>query len=232
MRRGAHNAFVLAFEDGSCEPITGEDVIAFKAKIKARKESVSRHLRSLELGKGARGHGMKRRFAALTRIDDAEARFVDTRCKNWAAYIVKLLLAPARNVGKLIVAKPKENEKDKEFIDSVDDEILQAWLRNFPFAKAFDCLKRACEYKGISVEEVNFNFNTRRCPAPDCGHIHASRQDGMFTCEVCEFKRPSDQILALNMLKDAVGDAPMKKSEAIRKVMQKALQKQVRKVRS
>lgn len=217
MRRGRDNAFVVVFEGGDCKMISGADVIAFKAKIKARKESVARHLRSLELGNGARGHGKKRRFAALTRIDDAEARFVDTRCKTWASAIVRLLRS--RSVGKLVVAKSNV----REFIDSLDNEELQAHLRQWPFAKAFDCLKRACEYAGIEIEEIEASFNARRCPV--CRHVHDKRQEGTFTCEVCrpEFKRPSDQILAWNMLVDMVGDEPVKKNVKAKRELDKTL---------
>jgi transposase len=217
MRRGQNNAFVIAFEDGTCKMITGDDVIAFKAKIKARKESIWRHLRSLERGSGSYGRGKKRAFAAVTRVDGSEARFVDTRCKTWAAAIVKVLRF--RGVGKLIVA----SSDAKEFIDSLDNEVLQARLRQWPFAKALDCLKRACEYAGIEVEERSVGFNARRCP--QCGYTHEKRQDGTFTCESCrpEFKRPSDQIIAWNMLKDVVGDEPIRKSEKLRRVADGAL---------
>jgi hypothetical protein len=219
MRRGVHNAFVIVFEDGYCRTISGGDVIAFKAKIKARKESVSRHLRSLELGTGARGHGVKRRNAALNRIDDSEARFVDTRCKTWAAHIAKLL--KTRNVGTLIVAKT--NSK-KEFIGAVEDEKIAPFLWQWPFAKAFDCLKHACEYNGIEIKEKDCGLNRRRCPK--CLHVNQEAPGLTFTCDVCqpEFKRPSDQIIGWNLLIDAVGGAPIEKSERAKQKFKRKLQ--------
>ena len=152
----------------------------------------------------------------------------------------------ARGVGKLIIAEANA----KEFIDSVDNAVLQAWLRSFPFAKAFDRIVQSCENGvfdrktkttvggGISVEklcgckwdkkcdhEQKISFNTRRCP--DCKHVHNNRQDAVFTCEVCGFKRPSDQILAWNMLQDVVGDAPIKKSEQFAKKFRAVVRKAI-----
>ena len=218
MRRGVHNAFTLAFEGGDCRLISGGSVVAFKRKIKARKESVGRHLRSLELGKGARGHGQKRRFAALKKIDDAEARFVDNRCKTWAANICKIL--KAHGVGHLLVAKVG----DREFSNAIDSDVLRAFLYQFPFAKAYDCLRRALEYAGIAVEEKAVGLNARRCPS--CLHEHESKQVGeLFTCEVCAVKRPSDSIIAWNMLIDEVGGAPIKKAAAAKKKVGQMLRK-------
>jgi transposase len=220
MRRGVNNAFVIVFDDGYCRTIEGGDVIAFKKKIKARTDAIRRHLKSLELGSGARGHGKKRREAGITRIHDSESRFVDTRCKTWAASVAKLL--KHKNVGTLLVAKANS----KEFFDSVDDEEVAAFLHQWPFAKAFDLIKKACEVQGIVVKaDQDVGFNARRCP--QCGFVHAKRQTGSFICEVCrpEFKRPADQILAWNMLLDAVGKEPLNESRAAEKAFRQAVRK-------
>ena len=233
MRRGVNNAFVIVYDDGSVRMIGGGDVLAFKRKIKARMESVRRHMKSIERGTGACGHGKKRRQAPIVKIHDSEERFVDSRCKQWAAGIVKDL--KRRGVGKLIVAASNV----KEFTDSVDSTFIQALLRNWPFAKSLDKVKSVCELAGVEVVEKEASFNTRRCP--QCKHVHQKRQGGRpeaemdvyevedpktFTCEVCHLKRPADQILAWNFLLDEVGSQePLKVAEAAKKKFVVAMKK-------
>jgi transposase len=215
IRRGVKNAFVLVFEDGDPKYIEGTDVLHFKAKIKGRLNAVRRHLKSLEIGSGACGHGKKRRQAAITRIADAEARFIDSRIKTWSARIVRIL--KTRGVGTLLMAESNV----KEFIDSVDNSTVQALLRQWPFAKTADALKRACEVAGIKVTSTSVNFNVRRCP--NCKHVHEAKQVDVFTCEVCGLMRPSDQILAWNSLIDVTGTGPIVKAEAKRRAIRAAV---------
>jgi transposase len=153
----------------------------------------------------------------LRRIDDSEARFIDTRCKTWAAQIVRLLRK--QQVGRLFAAK----SNTKEFLDSVTNEVAAAYLRQWPFAKSADRLASACEINGIVIEEIETGLNARRCP--QCKHEHLDAQNDTFTCEICGLKRPSDQILAWNMLVDAVGAEPIQKNVATEKKMVKALKK-------
>jgi transposase len=223
LRRGVNHAFVIIFEDGSsdkdpqCRFISGGDVLHFKRKLKARKESLGKHLDKLELGPAARGRGKRRRFAALQRIDDGEARFVDWRCKTWGVEIARE--CARRGVGRLLVSSMNLGE----FNDGGDD-FIKALLYQWPFAKMRDQVESACKKIGVEVEEFDAAYNARTCPK--CKHVNARRQSGeMFNCDGCELERPADQIVAWNGLVDAVGKTPIEKGEAQAKSVGRTLKK-------
>jgi len=219
LRRGVWSALVLVFADGSIRTIDGGDVVAFKRRLKARKVSIGEHMGQMEAGDGARGRGKRRRFAALRKIDDAEDRFVDTRCKVWARSIANECVN--RGVSKLLVAKMNP----KEMGDDVPD-VVQALLRQWPFAKMLDRIKQACakiyvDDKGratrdataatASVELAQFDAHWDARGCPDCKHVHAERQMApTWTCEKCGFTRGTDQIVAWNGLRRELGRQPGK----------------------
>lgn len=209
LRRGVRSAFVVVAEDGDVHMIDGNDVIVHKARANARRREIGRHLRSGELGQGARGHGKKRRFAALTRIDDAEKKFVDAKVKQWAAKIASWL--DSKNVGRVIVADGSVSE----FYDRVVGEPVAPFLHRWPLAAMNDRVTLTCRNHGIEVELKATKLDARHCPS--CGHENQARPTGFtYECAVCGLKRPADQIVAWNMLREAVGPGPVKKREAKR----------------
>jgi transposase len=208
LRRGVNNAFVIAFENGRVESISGEDVLHFKRKLKARKVAIGRHKDRLEAGPAARGRGKARREQAMRKINNGEDRFVDWRCKTWAANIAKL--CRDRGVGTLLISKMGK----VEMFDG--DEYVEALLYQWPFARMIGNVKEAISKLGVAAKEYIPHFDARRCPnfvaGKRCGHVHEKRQTGIiFKCEVCGFERPTDQIVALNGLAAAVGGEPIEK---------------------
>jgi hypothetical protein len=251
LRQGVANAFVLVFEDGFTKMVEGGDVLAFKRRIKARKVSLSKHLGKRGLTVGSRGRGKKRRFQGLRKIDDAEDRFIDNRCKTWACALAAECVD--RKVGKLLVAKMGPTLANESELGPVVSALLYQW----PFARMLDRMRQAfakvpvdaagravrgkieddddgkivCADRGrepvgyvaVEIEEYSPAYDARRCP--DCKHKHAARQSGLFTCEVCGFKRPADTIVAWNGLLDAVGKEPLEKSKEAKKKATKAIKK-------
>lgn len=237
LRRGMHNAFVIAFEDGRVEYISGGDVLHFKRKLKARKVSIGKHKNQLEAGHASRGRGKTRREQALRKIHDAEDRFIDAKCKQWAADIAKM--CRVRGVGTLLVPKVGK----AEMFDG--DEYVQALLYQWPFARMLGNVKQALSKEGIAVDEYVPHFDARRCPnevgGKRCGHINSrkaftaryeerrrervdaqgrkvieiynERVAELFHCEKCGFERPVDQIVAWNGLMNAVGVEPMQRAK-------------------
>ena len=220
LRRGVWSALVLVFENGSVLTVHGGDVVAFKRKRKARAVAIGEHMGQMEAGDGARGRGKRRRLAALRKLDDAEDRFIDTRCKVWARSIAKECVD--RGVSKLLVAKMSPKE-----MDDGASEVVHAFLRQWPFARLLDRIKQACakvyvDDRGratrdatagmVSVEVATFDAHWDARGCPNCRHVHADRQPGpTWKCEVCAFERPCDQIVAWNGLVAAVGSEPLKK---------------------
>ena len=141
LRRGVKSALVLAYEDGYVRTIEGTDVLWFKRKVKARRGALGNRGRRLDCGTEARTHGRKKWLRALTRLGDAEDRFVDAKCKTWAAAIAAELVE--RKVGKLLVAKmEKMGGKD---MSAGGDEVVEALLYAWPFARLLEWITKACE---------------------------------------------------------------------------------------
>jgi IS605 OrfB family transposase len=212
---------VLVFENGQVEFISGGDVLHFKRKIKARKVSVGKHKDRLEAGPASRGRGKARREQAMRKIHDGEDRFVDWRCKTWAANIAKM--CQDRGVGTLLVSEMGK----VEMFDG--NEYVEALLHQWPFGRMLDRVKESVEKVGVTVKEFIPTYDARRCPnvvaGERCGHVHETRQTGMFKCEVCGFERPADQIVAWNGLIAAVGVGPIVKANAVTKEIKASLSK-------
>ncbi len=215
LRRGIKNAFVIAFEDGDVRYFNGEEVIAFKRRMEARKKSLGRRGSPLAIGSAARGRGKLRRYKAWMKIYEAEKRYVDWRCKTWAAELVKLLVA--RKVGVLLLPVIGG---DKDMKDAND--YIQALLYKWPFSELGERIKAACAKKNIKVIEYEPKFDARRCPK--CQHVHDKRQVGTFTCEICEYKRPADQVLAWNGLLSVIGKEPLERNEKLAEEIDKKVQ--------
>lgn len=210
IRRGIKSAFAVVAQNGDAHTIDGHDVIVHKQRANARRAQIGRHLRSGELGSGARGHGKKRRFKALTQIDEAETKFVDAKIKQWAAMIVKWCLE--RNVSRLLVA----DGGVAEFYDRVADAPISPFLHKWPLAAMNNRLIESCKNAGVTTEKQTTSLDGRSCPGPGCGHKNEKMPAGFtYECDVCGLKRPADQIVAWNMLREKVGDEPIK--ERIRK---------------
>lgn len=232
MRRGILTAFTIVQEDGRVDTISGSDVLHFKRKLKARKVSIGQHKGRLELGGAAKGRGKPRREAAIRKIHDAEDRFVDWRCKTWAASIARLCVD--RGIGTLLVAKMGP----PEMFDG--NEHVEALLYQWPFARFLGNVKQALDKVGVVVKEYVPHLDARRCPnlvaGKRCGHVHekvpakANYVDGKmvadtFECEVCGLKRPVDTIVAWNGLISAIGVEPMVKAVKREKVARDQLLK-------
>ena len=77
-------------------------------------------------------------------------------------------------------------------------------MRRFPLAQLKGAIEWAAKKRGIAVEEVESNGNSRTCP--NCRHEHTPEQSsafgkaGVFRCEECKLERPVDMIYPWNML--------------------------------
>lgn len=211
LRRGMHSAFVLVAESGDVLTIDGGDVLHAKRKFEARRREIGRHLKSGDIGGGARGRGIKRRFAALARIDDSEKRFVDAKTKQWAAAVARWCMD--RGIAKVLVAGGSVSE----FHDKVSGEDVAPFIHRWPLAEMNGRVVETLRNGGILAEVRETGLDVRACPAPGCGHRNAKRPAArVFECDACGHKRPADQIVAWNMLRGEVGDGPMVAREAQR----------------
>lgn len=175
----------------------GGDVLAHKAGYDARRRSLGKH--RAELGVGARGHGKARREEHITRLEDAEARWVRTKCQEIASHAMRL--AEKRGVSRILVEDWTNPAKDGA---PELGEYLECLIRRFPLAQLRESIEWAAKKRGYTVEVVASDGNTRTCP--NCRHLHTPEQshafgkNGVFRCEECQLERPVDMIYPWNML--------------------------------
>lgn len=171
---------------------TGEDIVRHKQGYTARRRSLGQQKR--QIGAGAKGHGVARREEHIMRLEDAEARWVRSKCQETAAHFVKL--ARAKGVGRVLIEDWTNPAKDGA---TELGEHLEHLVRNFPLAQLRDCIEWAATKAGITVEFVRTDNNSRDCPS--CGHRHEQAQVGTFRCQNCQLERNVDMIFAWNMLR-------------------------------
>lgn len=170
---------------------TGDDVLRHKAAYSARRRSLGQQKR--QVGAGACGHGTARREEHVTKIEDAEARWVKSKCQEVAAHAVKL--ARVKGVGTILLEDWGNPAKDGAPELGAHVEYM---VRSFPLAQLRETIEWAAKLAGIGVEIVRTDNNSRDCP--HCGHRHEKAQYGTFHCEKCELERNSDAVFAWNML--------------------------------
>jgi len=181
---GAKDAFSAILE-------TGEDLLRHKEAYSARRRSLGKQLR--QLGAGARAHGKGRRYEAVTRIEDAEARWIRSKCQEVAAHACRL--GEHKGVTRLLLEDWTNPARDGA---PHLGEHIEYVIRSFPFAQLRESIEWAAKKRGWVVEIVKTDYNSRDCP--NCGHRHDAAQVDTFRCANCMLERNVDIIFAWNML--------------------------------
>lgn len=200
----------------------GNDIIAHKNAYTARRRSLGRHKR--ELGAGATGHGLARREELITRLQDAEARWVDTKAKQIAARVIKL----AQQYGVSLIVLDDWTKAD---LPSTGNDIVDRLIWSFPMEKARTSIEWAAKKAGIETCVQSSAYNSTDCPS--CGHRHeaaplARDPDGRltaFTCASCKLQRNVDMISVWNMLLKVGAEAPIEADKRVRKEAVEAFKK-------
>lgn len=184
---------------------TGEEIVKHRRSFDARRRSIQRNMKRTP-GSGARGRGRKRRFEAVTKLDDAHARFVDTKCKQVAAKVVRI--AKDRGVKTVIL----EDWANPITPDVCDLGYAEYFVRSFPLAQCKAAIEWASKREGLEVHTVGGQYHSRCCPK--CGHVHVDPQPSTFLCVECKLERPTDVIAAWNMLRNAGFGVPLEEAVA------------------
>lgn len=209
---------------------TGDDIVRSYAIYDRRLRSMQKQ--KGQVGKGARGHGKKRREQHLKNLKGKQANRIASKCEQVAADLMRH--AQRDGVSRILIedwANPA-SEGDSAPLG----RHVAAIVRRFPMGRLRDCIERAAELRGIRVERVSTYYNSCRCPK--CEHVHETpplHRDGrqkltVFQCHECDLKRPVDVVFAWNMLvrdgqelplDDAIA-AEKRAVEAIRAAMEAA----------
>ena len=236
VHRGMHNFLTIVKTTGDVWQLPGDGYLLQKRAFSARRAQMASHIRKGELGHGARGHGIRRKFAALTRLDDAEARMIKSACQKAASYterpgeqrgqrqgigVVDCALREPRAAVVLI--------EDYSKLPPDDARFMPSW----PYAQLKGSVAWACQKAGLELREVPASFISQRCPAckwtdPSNVRTVSARHGGttvMFECTAdgCGFRRHVDAIAALNMLAaGGCGEGPLERFEERMKAFARA----------
>ena len=196
VRRGMSNMLMIWYSDaehGRAKASAGDNLIAIKRQMEARRTQVRKHLP--HQGKGARGHGKARFFRLYEELGNKEARYVDTWCQQTAAFLTKL--AAAQGCGRILL---------EDFGNSTPPEIpgnpyLQRLLRRFPFAQLRACITWAATKAGIEVQVQQSDY-TIKCPVDN--EVMACNEKREAQCPKCGLSGQLDDLNAWRLF-DAAG---------------------------
>lgn len=182
---GVVNAAYMAFNFDKYlrYKIEGNEIIAFRQRVEARRNALLRQ--SKYAGKGRRGRGRKTLLKPIEKLRDKVANFRRTTNHKYSKYIVDMAEKHGCGVIQL---------EDLSGI-SERDTFLKQW--------SYYELQQFIEYKarerGIEVRYINPHYTSQRCS--NCGHIadENRKSQSEFECIVCGFKTNADFNAARNI---------------------------------
>lgn len=182
---GIVNAVYMAynFDNYLRHKIEGNETIAFRQRVEARRKSMLRQ--SKYAGQGRRGHGRKTLMKPTDKLRDKVDNFRTTTNHKYSKYIVET--ADELGCGVIQI-------EDLSGINGRD-----SFLKNWSYFE----LQTLVEYKakecGIKVKKVAPKYTSQRCST--CGHIAEANRSSQakFKCVVCEYEANADFNAARNI---------------------------------
>lgn len=224
---GIHTFLQAISDEGDLHRVEGNSILAQRKRFSCRRIELTRALNTN--GSGSKGHGKKRRFLPITKLDDAESRWMTTKCRVIAADLIKWCLN--HQIGKLILEDLSAIRDSHEISES---HINVRRLINFwSFAELIDAIQRQGLENGVEVSINDCSYNSQCCP--NCGHTSEnnvklmdtcveekidsngnvwkrSEKKNKFACEKCFFERDGDIVAAANALYGKTGLQALKKA--------------------
>lgn len=223
VHRGVAHWLTLVTERGQVCHLPGFFVASHKVEYGRRRRMLQQDLAA----RGGRGRGRRDAFRALKKLQDAEARWVETAAQQAARWVERQCVR--LGVGTVVLddfAQPfsracgddHDQRKGPEYHD--DKVYLPWWVRRFPMGlvrqKVEDALTRRA---GVGVEVVSGAYASQQCCR--CGHVSAANvvrlpKVGDFTtgelvvaglqrCESCGQETELDEAAARNLLRRREG---------------------------
>jgi hypothetical protein len=235
VHRGMHNFLTIAKTTGEVWMLPGDGYLTQKRAFSARRAQLSAHIRKGEIGHGARGHGVRRRYKALTNLDDAEARMIKSACQKAAQYSEHPNDGRGQRSGIGVVDCALRGTpanlvliEDYSTLPKDDARFMPAW----PWAQLKGAIEWACKKSGLELLAVPAAYISQRCPAchwTDESNVRTVSVKGgttvMFECtaEGCGLRRHVDAVAAWNMLAaGGLGDEPSKRFQERLEALAKA----------
>lgn len=197
VHRGLRNALTWADSSGGLSYIErGNKLRAQLARVKARRREMAA-VRA-HRGSGAKGHGLDRRFAAASSLEDLEQRIWKTFWQQNAARIVKLAIE--HGCGTVVL-------EDYGGIEPSEDRGERRFLERGPLYMGKQCIAWAVKREGLALREVDGSYISTECPRCKRRDERCNNtRTGVFHCIWCTYERPTDYVSALHMLRRSGGD--------------------------
>lgn len=235
------NVFMRALsEDGDEWDCSGGDILVTRERYRARRRGIQLALR--DLGRGSRGRGKARRYLPVTKLDDRESRWVETRIRQIAAdlisWCVRHRVTDLHLEDLAGVRESFENSTEGEAPEQVK-RLIHSW----PYYQARLAIEREGSEHGVRCHVKATAYVSQRCPS--CAHTSAENvttidrggdyriiegkvfksveRVTVFKCVECGLRGAGDTIACANHLGDiGRGHALEKRQEKARKRITKA----------
>lgn len=225
------NVFAQALaEDGTTWDDAGTDLRVTRERFAARRRSIQRVIR--RLGRGSRGHGKARRYLPVTKLEQRERRWTETRIRQHAADLVAWCVT--RGVTRLVVHDLAEQRERFELETGGEaHEQMKRFVHSWPFYETRLAVERQAAEVGVEV--VTMLPGGESCGCPECGHSEADNVrlvDGggeylvhggrtyrsvekwtRFECRVCGTRAKGDLVTCANMLRAVDARNPLGKMQ-------------------
>jgi len=204
---GIVNSAYMAFnfDDYLRYNIEGNEIIAFRQRIEARRNAMLRQ--SKYAGKGRRGRGRKTLLKPIEKLREKVTNFRRTTNHKYSRYIVDM--AVKHGVGVIQLEDLSGiNERDK-------------FLKNWPYYELQEYIKYKANERGIDVRYITPKYTSQRCSG--CGHIAEGNRKSQsdFICSLCGYKANADfnaaKNIALPDIEKRIKDE-LEKQELLKKV--------------
>ena len=185
--------------------VQGGEVDAFRAKITARKYSLSKQ--RPVCGDGSVGHGYNTRMKPILKIEDIIARFRDTYNHKISRSIVDYAIKNGcgtiqlENLKAIADTQMDKAEKDKDAkkISEGQFKARNAYLRNWSYYDLQQKIENKAKENGIEVIYINPAYTSQRCNK--CGAIHAESRptNTKYKCIECGYEENADYNASQNI---------------------------------
>ena len=163
--------------------IGGDEIIQFRKRTEARRNSMLKQ--GKYCGKGRRGRGRKTLLKPIEKLRGKVANFRDTTNHKYSRYIVDMAVKHGAGVIQM---------EDLTGINGRDK-----FLKNWAYYDLQEKIEYKAKYAGIKVVKISPKYTSQRCS--NCGYIAEGnrRAQEEFNCHQCGYKANADFNAAKNI---------------------------------
>lgn len=163
--------------------IEGNEIIAFRQRVEARRNALLRQ--SKYAGEGRRGRGRKTLLKPIEKLRDKVTNFRRTTNHKYSKYIVEMAEKHGCGIIQL------------EDLSGISDR--DTFLKQWSYYELQQFIEYKAKERGIEVKYINPEYTSQRCSS--CGHIAEGNRvnQAEFQCTLCGYKTNADFNAAKNI---------------------------------